>query len=61
MPIDSTPLMRTNHRIRDHPYEDELDQAFCEECETLCISGNPCLCCWAEMSDEESHGGQDER
>ena len=39
------------HRLRDDPYPDELDQQFCEEDETLCMPGRPCLCCWVEQQE----------
>ena len=44
------------HRLRDDPYPDELDQQFCKEDETLCMSGRPCLCCWVAqtMADEDA-------
>lgn len=37
-----------NHRLRDDPYPDELDQAFCEIDQTLCMDDRPCLCCYVD-------------
>jgi hypothetical protein len=31
------------------PYPDELDMLLCEEDETRCEPGRPCLCCYAEQ------------
>jgi hypothetical protein len=38
--------MRPQHRMRPDPYPDEMDQEFCDDCETLCMDGRPCMCCW---------------
>lgn len=45
--------MRPNHRLRDNPYPDEMDQEYCEEDETLCMPGRPCLCCWVTQQEEQ--------
>lgn len=52
--------MKPNHRSRDNPYPDELDQQFCDECETLCIlPDRPCNCCWADELDTVDDGNPD--
>jgi hypothetical protein len=38
--------MKPSHRPRPDPYPDEADDEFCDECETLCAEGRPCMCCW---------------
>lgn len=53
------PWVSENHRPRDDPYPDELDQLFCDECETLCMQGRPCMCCWTEMTETESQAAAD--
>jgi hypothetical protein len=45
------PAARPRHRLRDDPYPDELDQEFCDEDQTLCLDGCPCLCCAVTMTE----------
>jgi hypothetical protein len=41
-----------NHRLRDDPLEDEMDQMFCDICTTLCIlHDQPCECCWIQETE----------
>lgn len=41
-------VMPSCHWPRGDPYPDELDQLFCGQCETLCVPGRSCACCYAE-------------
>jgi hypothetical protein len=49
---DKRPPVRPAHRLRDDPFPDEMDQEFCEEDQTLCMPGRPCMCCY--IGDEEA-------
>lgn len=49
--LDPDHTKRPGHRLRDDPFSDELDQAFCMVDETLCSPGRSCFCCWVELND----------
>lgn len=50
---------KPHHRPRDDPYPDELDQLFCDECQSLCQDGRPCWCCHVnELVEQEMAAGE---
>jgi hypothetical protein len=51
--------MDLHHHPRADPYPDELDQLYCDECETLCIPPDedgydwrPCACCYVASVED---------